>query len=657
MTTSSSAPTDPQPARRRRRAPLVIALCVVLVLALGGTGYLVLGRGGNGGDQARALASALQKGDLESAPLASADDAQDTYDRVTDSLTSAGAEPRVEVESTKRTGISTAQATLTWSWTLPGIEDPWTYTSTADLQRRNGTWQADLTPQVIEPDLTGDQQLSLHVDRAAPGSVTDRDGKELLGPHDVSVLGLDKSQLDGDDAAKEAAHDLADALGIDADRYAKTVAGYGEKAFVPALTVRKENLDDYPMDRARKVTGFLAQEQTQPLAVTKGYAPGVLGSVTEASAEQIEKSDGELAPGDLVASGGVVGARSDRILGTDGVTVTAEDPDAGDDGKDPDALFTADPTNGKDVETTLDDGIQQMATKRLADQDAPSAVVVMQPSTGDVLASAVGPTGQEFPLGLQGRYAPGSTFKTITALSLLRAGDTPDTKVQCPETAQVAGRSFKNADSMDPSLFGTMTLRTAIAHSCNTAMLLQHEKVDQASLAGSASALGIGQKAPEGLDGAFMGTVDPDDEGVEHAADMMGQGKVLASPLAMATVVSSVVDGKTVRPRVLADDDAKPEAPQKPLTKDEASTLQGLLRGVVTDGGLRKTLGDMPGEPVIGKTGTAEWNDEDGELRLHSWVIVAQGDLAVAVFVEDGSYGSVTAAPIARDVLEGAQGE
>ncbi|MGO2584600.1 MAG: penicillin-binding transpeptidase domain-containing protein [Brachybacterium tyrofermentans] len=62
---------------------------------------------------------------------------------------------------------------------------------------------------------------------------------------------------------------------------------------------------------------------------------------------------------------------------------------------------------------------------------------------------------------------------------------------------------------------------------------------------------------------------------------------------------------------------------------------------------------DLPGEPVIGKTGTAEWTNEDGELKLHSWVIVAQGDLVVVAFVEDGSYGSTTAGPIAREVLEG----
>jgi cell division protein FtsI/penicillin-binding protein 2 len=253
-----------------------------------------------------------------------------------------------------------------------------------------------------------------------------------------------------------------------------------------------------------------------------------------------------------------------------------------------------------------------------------------------------------------GQYAPGSTFKTVTALSLLRAGVTPDTELECPETASVAGRSFKNADSMNPALFGTMPLRSVIAHSCNTALLLQHETVDQAALADAATTLGIGQEAPAGLD-AFMGSIDPDDEGVEHAAAMMGQGRVLTSPLAMATVLASVQNGATVTPRILADvDPAAPEVPT-PLTEEETAQMQEMLRGVVTDGSL-DDFADLPGEPVIGKTGTAEFTGEDGELALHSWVIVAQGDLVVAVFVEDGSYGSVTAGPIAREILAGQQG-
>src|SRR5699024_8445830 len=178
----------------------------------------------------------------------------------------------------------------------------------------------------------------------------------------------------------------------------------------------------------------------------------------------------------------------------------------------------------------------------------------------------------------------------------------------------------------------------------------QHDTVDQQELAEAATTLGIGQEAPRGLD-AFMGSVDPEDEGLEHAAAMMGQGRVLTSPLSMAVVLASVKNGETVQPRILADEEPSDLDIEQPLTEEETTQMQEMLRGVVTDGSL-DDLADLPGDPVIGKTGTAEWTDEEGELALHSWVIVAQGDLVIAVFVEDGSYGSVTAGPIAREVLE-----
>src|SRR5699024_11634996 len=84
----------------------------------------------------------------------------------------------------------------------------------------------------------------------------------------------------------------------------------------------------------------------------------------------------------------------------------------------------------------------------------------------------------------------------------------------------------------------------------------------------------------------------------------------------------------------------------------EDTAVEGVLARVVNRG-LLEDLAGLAGGPVDGQTGTAEWTDEEGELALHSWVIVAQGDLVIAVFVEDGSYGSVTAGPIAREVLEG----
>ena len=92
----------------------------------------------------------------------------------------------------------------------------------------------------------------------------------------------------------------------------------------------------------------------------------------------------------------------------------------------------------------------------------------------------------------------------------------------------------------------------------------------------------------------------------------------------------------------------------EPLTRSEASDLRSMLRAVVTSGSGVGLL-DVPGPPVIAKTGTAEF-ERDGQLLTHAWMIAAQGDLAVAVFVEVGASGSGTAGPILEAFLRAARG-
>jgi cell division protein FtsI/penicillin-binding protein 2 len=123
---------------------------------------------------------------------------------------------------------------------------------------------------------------------------------------------------------------------------------------------------------------------------------------------------------------------------------------------------------------------------------------------------------------------------------------------------------------------------------------------------------------------------------------------VLASPMAMATVIASIQSGRTVLPRLVKDWEVEPkDAPE--LTGAEAGQLRTMLRGVVTSGS-GSLLADVPGGPVIAKTGTAEF-ERGGRLLTHAWMIAARGDLAVAVFVEEGQSGSGTAGPILESFL------
>jgi cell division protein FtsI/penicillin-binding protein 2 len=122
---------------------------------------------------------------------------------------------------------------------------------------------------------------------------------------------------------------------------------------------------------------------------------------------------------------------------------------------------------------------------------------------------------------------------------------------------------------------------------------------------------------------------------------MIGQDRILASPLAMAGVAATVADGRWRAPRLLAGD---PRRTAPPLAPSERSTLQSLMRLVVTSG-TGSALAGLPGE-IAGKTGTAEFGGGESP-PTHAWFIGYRGDLAVAVLVEHGQSGAEVAVPIA----------
>ena len=207
------------------------------------------------------------------------------------------------------------------------------------------------------------------------------------------------------------------------------------------------------------------------------------------------------------------------------------------------------------------------------------------------------------------------------------------------------GRKFSNYSDYPRSQQGRITLRTALAQSCNTAFIGQRGKLDQSSLAEAAGSLGFGIDYDVGFP-SYFGSVPNDPTATGRAAAMIGQGKVQASPMTMAAVVASVAAGETVIPHLVDGQQATSKG--KPLTDQEARQLREMMRAVVAEGSGR-VLGDLPGPAVLAKTGTAEYGTSK-PLKTHAWMIAAQGDLAVAVFVNDGKSGSVHGWTTAADI-------
>ena len=551
------------------------------------------------------------------------------------------------VEEVEGTGDEpgSATATLAWRWQLTDAA-PWEYDTTVALVPAGTGWQVDWAPDALVPDLADGDSLGLRTVPPVRGDITGADGAVLVTERPVLRYGLDKTKVEGPQVARSARR-IARVLDVDAASYVERAEVMGAEAFVEALVLREDDALDV-LPGFAKIRGALAVRDTMPLASTREFAAALLGRVGPATLEVVEASEGRIVAGDEVGLSGLQARYDEQLRGVPGASVVARDAD--------DQLRTlaeVPATDGADLVTTLDPALQQKGEDALATlgEGAPAAALVaIRPSDGAVLASANGAGAAGADLAMTGQYAPGSTFKVVTSLALLRSGMGVDDVVSCPATTVVDGRSFKNYDDYPAAAIGDITLTQAIAQSCNTALIGNADRLADGDLAAAAQALGLGTDHDLGFP-VYFGQVPPPETATGAAADMIGQGTVLASPFAMATVAASVRAGRAVLPVLLPDHQVEQVPPPQPLTGPESGTLRGLMRAVVTTGSGR-FLQDVPGE-VGAKTGTAEFGQPDasGALPTHTWMIATRGDLAVAVFVETGVSGSQTAGPVLEAFL------
>ncbi|MEW9534353.1 penicillin-binding transpeptidase domain-containing protein [Microbispora sp. NPDC049125] len=310
-------------------------------------------------------------------------------------------------------------------------------------------------------------------------------------------------------------------------------------------------------------------------------------------------------------------------------------------GQPPQTLLDHKPPPSQGVKTTIEWTVQAAAARALDGVAHPAAVVAVRPSTGEILAVAdqLGDRG-----AFERKYAPGSTFKAVTAAALLNAGLTPDATVQCPASYQIPNhRLIPNYHDED---HGTVTFRQAFALSCNTSFVqLAVERLTPERLVEQAQALGFGVSLETGV-GGTCGSIPLPQNTDEFAEDSFGQGKVEATPLCMALVAAAAKSGEWRPPRFVEGDPPPGTSPQPvTLPAGVAAGLRDLMSAVTTEG---TAAGSTLPDDVAGKTGTAE--DWQGGAD-HAWFIGYQGDLAFAVFIEHGGTGREAAVPVAARFL------
>ena len=532
-----------------------------------------------------------------------------------------GARVRTSVGEVRQDGDSGA-APVRVTWDVPGF-GRWSYATTVALAREDKKWRVSWTPADIHPRLRGASRLGTVRDDSPRAPILDRNGRPLVMARQVVRVGIDRAKVTDIDAT---ASQLATVLKIDGDKLAADAKRAGPKQFVEALTLR--NADYQPLaDRIDAIQGVQTVDGTAQLAPTRSFGRALLGGVGPATAEQVQKSRGAIAPGDDVGQWGLEARYDTRLAGTATRRIVIRNAAGA-----PTATLLRRPgRKGQALKTTVDRDVQQAAESALSGRTDKAAIVALQPSTGDILAVANRPSDQTFDRAIDGRYPPGSTFKVVTTAALLRDGLKTTDTVPCPPTINVGGKQFKNFEG---EAAGAVPFSTDFAQSCNTAFVSLAKRLPADALTRTARDFGLGRTRAS--------TVPPGTDAVERAAAMIGQARIVASPLAMAGVAATVADGRWHVPRLLSTD---PHTSGPSLAASEVTTLRTLMRSVVTSG-TGTALAAVPGE-VAGKSGTAEYGSGDPP-PTHAWFIAFRDDIAVAVLVEKGSSGGAVAAPIAQ---------
>ncbi|WP_308117770.1 penicillin-binding transpeptidase domain-containing protein, partial [Streptomyces anatolicus] len=304
-----------------------------------------------------------------------------------------------------------------------------------------------------------------------------------------------------------------------------------------------------------------------------------------------------------------------RADGDDGKSGSAGKTGKQDDAKSrPDkTLLALSPGTPGTLKTTFSGSLQAAAERETAKRKLAS-VVVVKPSTGEILAAAnSNPTG--FNTAFQGSLAPGSTMKVVSASMLLEkklAG--VDKKHPCPKYETYGGWKFQNDDKFQ---IKNGTFRVSFARSCNTAFISQAKKLENDSLTRQAQdVFGLGRDNWSIGVPSFDGAV-PVQSHAQMAASLIGQGGVRMNPLNMASVAATVKSGTFRQPYLVSpdvDDRTLATAPRK-MSGATAAALRELMHYTAVSGTAMKPMRGL-GSDMGAKTGSAE---VDGQKKPNGW--------------------------------------
>ena len=528
------------------------------------------------------------------------------------------------------------------------------------------------------------------------GYVYDRNGTLLVAnqlSYDIMVIPREVKPLD--------TLEFCDLLKITKEDFIKKfekATHYSTRIPSPFLVQLSKNDYAYLQEKMHKFKGFyIIKRSLREYPINS--APNVLGYISEVNESMIKKNP-YYQLGELIGTAGIETTYEDVLRGTKGVKYIQRDRFNKEIGSYKNGKYDTLPVPGNDITLTLDSKLQQYGEALMTNKRG--GIVAIEPATGEILALVSTPTfnpnlmvGRERsknftklyldtisnPLldrGLQGEYPPGSPFKVLTALAALQENViTPSTTIRCVNNKYHYGNREMACHC---NTFGSpVALNKAIYRSCNSYFANAYRKVIEKyptapegmnAWSKHIKSFGLGNYLNNDLsvgqkglvpDGDFYNKWYPNNRwtATYSISNAIGQGEILTTPIQLANMTAAVANrGFYFIPHIVKNIKGK-ELDSKFTTQINTTinkehfepVIEGLFNVFENPNGTARGS-KVTGIEICGKTGTSENPHGQDHSIFIAFAPKDNPKIAIAVFVENGYWGSRWAGPIASLMIE-----
>lgn len=512
--------------------------------------------------------------------------------------------------------------------TMSGHVD-FTNTVTLELNEEK-EYKIDWTSNLIFPKLNTEDKVRVKTIEAKRGSILDRNGEYLATNGVASKIGLVPGKMS--DNREEDIAKIAELLNMTSDGINSEFSASYVKAdtFVPLKTVGKNEME--LKNKLLEIKGIKiidADERIYPQGVSTSQ---LVGYIQPINAEELkEKAKDGYTSSSKIGKYGLERAYESTLRAVNGSEIYIEDAN----GNKKTSIAKQEQKDGQDVKLTIDSKLQQTVYEQFKDDK--SAVVVMNPKTGEVLALASCPSfdSNDFSLGMTtadyknltenpdnllynrylATYAPGSSFKPIIGAIGLTTG-----AFSADDDFGRSGTKWQNDSSWGDFYITTLStynghanLKNALIHSDNIYFAKAALKIGGKNLINSLKNIGFGQQIefPQTISKSSYSNSESFTNETQLANSGYGQGEVLVNPIHMAMMYSAFVnEGNMIMPYLEYKENASSQTAkyykENAFSKEAANEVRDDLIQVVENPSGTAHSAKIEGKTIAGKTGTAE---------------------------------------------------